>query len=192
MDKHTQQVREAAGLWRRLGKVVAVAGLVAAFGAAQAQEVRSQAVHAAVADGLSTAAGLAAGAVEMNPLGPVLALGMKAAMFRYAEGLPDTEQPSAYALAASMWAGAAANNVCVTAAILTGGSFAPVCVALGVAWGMKTWHATEPEREFWEGCALLRAYAGQPELTCVYTTPDTQLAGGADDPIVAARDVIAP
>lgn len=192
MDKHTQQVRGAAGPWRRLGRIVAFAGLALALGSAQAQDGRSQALHAAIADGVSTAAGLAAGAVEVNPLGPVLALGMKAAMFHYAEGLPDTEQPAAYALGASMWAGAAANNVCVTAALLTSGGFAPVCLALGVAWGMKTWQETEHEREFWEGCALLRAYAGQPALTCVYTTPDTPVASEADHAIVAAGDVTAP
>jgi hypothetical protein len=191
MDKHTQQVR-AAGLWRRLGRVAAVAGLVAAFGTAQAQEVRSQALHAAIADGVSTAAGLAAGAVEMNPLGPILAVGMKAMVFRYAEDLPDTEQPAAYAAAASLWSGATANNVCVTAAILTSGSFAPVCVALGVAWGLKTWKESERERDFWEGCALLRAYAQEPALTCVYTTPDTPVDRGMAHAIVAVGEVMAP
>ncbi|HEY0825248.1 MAG TPA: hypothetical protein VGD76_15785, partial [Ramlibacter sp.] len=152
----------------RVGRLVAGAVLSVAFCAAHAQDARQQARDAAVGDGLSTAAGLAAGAVEMNPLGPLLAIGMKAVTFHYASTLPDTQQPAVYAAAASMWSGATANNICVTAALLTGGGFAPACVVLGVAWGVKTWNDTEHERQFWEGCALLRQYANEPKLACVY------------------------
>lgn len=152
-----------------LRRLAAGAVLAAAFHSAQANEAREQAIQAGVADGVSTAVGLAAGAVELNPLGPVLAMGMKVAMFQYASTLPDTEQPAVYAAAASMWSGAAANNLCVTASILSGGAFAPACVALGVAWGLKTWKDSEPERQFWEGCAMLRHYANEPQLACVYT-----------------------
>jgi hypothetical protein len=142
-----------------------------AFCSAHAQDVSDQAFHAAIADGVSTAAGIAAGAAELNPLGPVLAIGMKAAVFQYAKTLPDVEQPAVYAAAASIWGGAAASNVCVTAAVLTGGSFAPACIALGLAWGVKTWRDSENERLFWEGCAMLRQYANEPDLKCIYTPP---------------------
>lgn len=169
----------------RAGRFMVGAVLSLAFCAAQAQDARQQARDAAVTDGLSTAAGLAAGAVEMNPLGPLLAMGMKAATFHYASTLPDTQRPAVYAAAASMWSGATANNLCVTAALLSGGGFAPVCVALGVAWGMKTWKDTEHERQFWEGCALLRVYAQEPELTCVYTRPETEVAQAA--PVLSAE-----
>ncbi|HEX7890347.1 MAG TPA: hypothetical protein VF522_13380 [Ramlibacter sp.] len=146
----------------------AAAALIAAFPAVHAQDAREQARNAAVADGVSTAVGLALGAAEMNPLGPVLAVGMKVVALNYVDKLPDVEQPEANAMMASVWSGFSANNVCITAAILTGGGFAPACVALGLGWGMKTWKDTEQERQFWEGCATLRAYSNLPELPCVY------------------------
>lgn len=152
-------------------RCAAAATLAVSCGVAQAGNAQDEAFTGAVADGLTTAVGLAAGAAELNPLGPVLAIGMKLALWQYAKGLPDTEQPGTYAAAAALWQGAAANNVCVAASILSGGSFAPACVALGVAWGVKTWKESEPEREFWAGCAMLRQYAQQPDLTCVYTAP---------------------
>ena len=151
-----------------LRTLVAAAAISAVIPAVHAQEAREQARNAAVADGVTTAVGLALGAAEMNPLGPVLAVGMKAVALNYVDKLPDVQQPEAHAMMASVWSGFSANNVCITAAILTGGSFAPACVALGVGWGMKTWQDTEQERQFWEGCAMLRAYAELPELPCVY------------------------
>lgn len=150
---------------------LAAAALVATAGTVHAREASEPAVEAAVTDGLSTALGIAVGAAEMNPLGPVLALGMKAAVFQYASTLPDVEQPKVYAAAASFWGGATANNLCIAAALVSGGTFAPACVALGVAWGMKTWQESEHERLFWEGCAMLRAYANEPELKCIYSPP---------------------
>lgn len=158
-----------------LRTVAAVAALCTACGAAQAQDAREQARQAAISDGLTTAIGLAAGAAELNPLGPLVAVGSKAVLLRYAETLPDTERPAVYALAASLWSGAAANNLCITASVLSGGGFAPACIALGVAWGMKTWKDTERERQFWEGCAMLRQYAGQPDLYCSMEPPEGEL-----------------
>jgi len=145
------------------------AALVAAICPAHAQVASEQAVHAAVADGVSTTVGIAAGAAEINPVGAVLSIGLKPVVMRYASTLPDVQQPAVYAAAASMWGGAAANNACVVAAVLSGGAFGPVCVALGVAWGLKTWNDSEEERTFWEGCAMLRQYAHEPDLKCVYT-----------------------
>jgi hypothetical protein len=151
-----------------LRTLAAAAALFAAIPAVHAQDAREQARNAAVADGVSTAVGLALGAAEMNPMGPVLAVGMKVVALNYVDKLPDVEQPEANAIMASVWSGFSANNVCITAAILTGGSFAPACVALGVGWGVKTWKETEQERQFWEGCAMLRSYSNLPELPCVY------------------------
>jgi hypothetical protein len=160
-----RKVRSFVGL----RTLVAAAAISAAFlPGAHAQEAREQARNAAVADGVTTAVGLALGAAEMNPLGPVLAVGMKAVALHYVDKLPDVEQPEAHAMMASVWSGFSANNLCITAAILSGGSFAPACVALGIGWGMKTWKETENERQFWEGCAMLRAYSNLPELPCVY------------------------
>jgi hypothetical protein len=141
---------------------------------ASAQDIQQSARSAAVADTASTALGLAAGAVELNPLGPVLSIGMKAAYMKYAETLPEPEKAVALAASSSIWSGAAANNLCVVAAIATGGSFAPACIVLGVAWGLRAWQQTEHERQFWtEGCPMLRAYAEMPDLVCVYTAPQS-------------------
>ena len=152
-------------------KLLAAAVVASACCAAQAGNAQDEAFTGALADGVTTAVGLAAGAAELNPLGPVLAIGMKLAVWQYAKRLPDTEQPGAYAAAAAWWQGAAANNLCLVASIASGGSFAPACVVIGVAWGMKTWQDSEPEREFWQGCAMLRQYAGEPGLACVYRAP---------------------
>lgn len=176
-----------------LAKLAAGALLAAGLCPALAQ-VEQQARTAAIADGVTTAAGLAAGAAEMNPLGPLLSIGMKVVMMQYAKTLPDTERAGAYAAANSLWSGAAANNVCITAAILTGGTFAPACVALGVAWGVHAWQQTEHERLFWEGCAMLRQYAENPELECIYTPPQEPLQAAAPDSTLAggAQDLVLP
>lgn len=165
----------------------AMAGFMAGAGA---QELRDQARNAAIGDGVSTAVGLAVGAAELNPIGPLLTVGMKAVVFQYIETLPEIDQPRAYARATAMWSGAVANNVCITAAVLTGGGFAPVCIGVGVAWGMKTWHDTEPQRQFWEGCAMLRTYAEQPDLECVYRPEDLRRA--AAESVVTAQVLEAP
>jgi hypothetical protein len=181
-----QQKDRAGSMWKAgsgIRNAALAAGLALAAGAASAQDMREQARNAAVADGVSTAVGLAAGAMEVNPLGPVLAIGMKTLAFRYAESRPDTERPTIYAAVTSLWQGAAANNICVTAALLTGGTFAPACIAIGAAWAYKTWKATEHEREFWAHCGMVRVYVGQPELQCVYKAPATATA-------VAAAEVV--
>ena len=131
-----------------LRTLVAAAAISAALPAVHAQEARDQARNAAVADGVTTAVGLALGAAEMNPIGPLLAVTLKPLALNYVDKLPDVQQPEAHAMMASVWSGFSANNLCITAAILTGGSFAPACVALGVGWGMKTWQDTETERQF--------------------------------------------
>ncbi len=67
----------------------------------------------------------------------------------------------------------------------------PACVMLGLAWGMKTWKETEHERQFWEGCAMLRQYANEPALQCIYTPPEVAEA----EPLraaVAAQELVAP
>src|SRR4051812_3638678 len=116
--------------WATRPQMGIAALLLAGCCSAQAASPEERAVHGAIADGVSTAVGLAAGAAELNPLGPVVGIGVKLAILQYAKTLPDTEQPAAYAAAASFWQGAAANNVCVAASILSGGAFAPACVAV--------------------------------------------------------------
>lgn len=147
-------------------RTVIVAALVAAaLCPAQGQEAKSQARTGAVADGVSSAVGIAAGA-PLNPLLPVLGVAFKAATLQHAESLPDTERPRAYALAAAGWQGSAAGNTCAAVSVLSGGSFLPACVAVGVAWGWKTWGASERERMDAERCARLRVSTRKAKLRC--------------------------
>lgn len=154
-----------------LARCCAAASLAMAAFTAHAGTAQEQATEGAVADGITTAVGLALGAVELNPLGPVIGIGVKYAVMEYAKGLPDTQRPAAYAAAATFWQGAAASNLCIAASLLSGGAFAPACIAVGVAWGAKTWSTTEHERQFWESCAALRVYAQRPDMPCIYNAP---------------------
>lgn len=121
--------------------------------------------QAAVADIGSTVAGLALGAAEMNPVG-VLTLPMKLLALQHAEALPMGEREYALSAISSMWTGAAANNLCIVAAILTSGAFAPACIIFGTAIGMQRWEAGANERLFWAICADEKTR--NPNLTCEY------------------------
>ena len=121
---------------------------------------------AALTDLGSTAIGLALGAAEANPIG-VLTIPLKFVLIDRAEKLPDGEKQHAHSVIGSLWHGATVNNVCVIAAIATGGAFAPVCLVAGVVAGSIRWKSTAMEREFWSLCASLRAE--QPALKCEFT-----------------------
>jgi hypothetical protein len=165
--------------------------LSAAMGAAQAQEAKAQARTGAVADGVSSFVGVAAG-VPVNPLLPVLGLAFKAATFQHAERLPETERPRAYAIAAAGWQGSAAGNACAAVSVLSGGSFLPACVVVGVAWGWKTWTASERERRDAERCAVLRASARKPKLRCAFARAPVVRAAPPMPRYMAAQDLVAP
>lgn len=146
-------------------QVIVAAALSAALCAAHAQEAKAQAQAGAVADGVSSVAGIAAGA-SLNPLLPVVGAAVKAATLKHAESLPEAERPRAYALAAAGWQGSAAGNACAAVSVLSGGAFLPACIGVGVGWGWKTWSASERERQDAERCAALRASARKPKLRC--------------------------
>jgi hypothetical protein len=148
-----------------LRKILLAIALPAASCCVHAQDAKGQAVQAAVADGVSSAAMLMTGAVAINPLLPLMSVGMKAATLEYTSRLPEHEKPAAYGAATAMWSGTAVNNVCMTASILSGGSFLPACVALGVAWGVRTWKEGERDR-LSGGCAVLREFMYEPEAAC--------------------------
>lgn len=130
---------------------------------------QAQTAHeAAAADVATTGIGLALGAAEANPLG-LLTLPAKLAAIQHAESLPTGEREYALSVISSMWTGAAANNLCVVAAILSGGAFAPACLIVGAAVGMQRWDAGSDERLFWAICAHERQ--SNPRLTCEFTKP---------------------
>jgi len=164
---------------KECGKLLALAVLALGGVPSHAQGQREQAVDAAFADGVTTAVGVAASGGLINPLGPLLATAMKAVTLKRASTLPETEQPAAYAAASAMWRGGTASNVCITAIFLTGGGFAPACLALGAAWGLKNWNDSEHERRFWERCAIVRQFATRQTVKCSYGPP-VQEAGASD------------
>jgi hypothetical protein len=144
---------------------IVAAVLLAAACAAQAQGAKAQAQTGAVADGVSSVVGIAAGA-PLNPLLPVLGIAFKAATFQHAESLPEAERPRAYALAAASWQGSAAGNTCAVVSVLSGSAFLPACIIVGAGWGWKTWDESERERQDATRCAALRASTRKPKLRC--------------------------
>jgi hypothetical protein len=168
-----------------------VAALSAALGAAQAQEAEAQARTGAVADGVSSVVGVATG-VPLNPLLPVFGVAFKAATLHHAEGLPETERPRAYAFAAATWQASAAGNACATVSVLSGGAFLPACILVGVAWGWKTWSASERERRDSERCAVLRLFVGKPNMPCAYMPRGIEQRAAPAHAVLAAQDLVAP
>src|SRR3954470_10987020 len=156
--------------------------------AAQAQEAKAQAQTGAVADGVSSVVGIAAGA-PLNPLLPILGVAFKAATFQHAESLPEAERPRAYAMAAAGWQGSAAGNACAALSLLSGGSFLPACLAVGGAWGWKTWTASERERLDAERCAALRAKARKPKLRCPVVRKRVELAAAPVPSVILSQEM---
>ena len=172
-------------------QVIVASVLAAALCAAQAQEAEAQARSGAVADGVSSVVGIAAGA-PVNPLVPVLGAAVKAATFQHAQSLPETERPRAYAFAAAGWHGSAAGNACASVSVLSGGAFLPACIVVGVAWGWKTWSASERERRDAERCAALRASARKPKLRCPFLRQRTEQATAPAQRTIVAQELVAP
>ncbi|NML47382.1 hypothetical protein HHL11_26775 [Ramlibacter sp. G-1-2-2] len=165
--------------------------LACAWCGPRAQEAEAQARFGAVADGVAGFVGVAAG-LPLNPLLPGVGLAFKAATFQHAESLPETERPRAYALAAASWQGSAAGNACAAASVLSGGSFVPTCIAVGAAWGWKTWSDSERERRDSERCEVLRAFVGKPKLPCAFMPRGIEQAAAPAQAVVAAQDLVAP
>ena len=125
-----------------------------------------RAQEAAAADVVTTGVGLALGAAEANPLGLAL-IPLKWGILDYAGRLPDGEKQTVQSAVGSFWLGAAANNICVIFSLLSGGTFAPLCAAAGVAVALQRWNAGADEREFWALCA--RERVKNPKMTCEFT-----------------------
>jgi hypothetical protein len=174
----------------KLARTLLAITLPLAWCSAQAQDLEGPAIEAAVADGVSSAAVLMTGAIPVSPLLPLMAVGMKAMTFQYTRGLPEHEKPAAYAAATAMWSGAAVNNVCMTASFLTGGGFLPACVAIGFAWGMKSWNDSEPGRQFPGNCAVMRQFMYDPAPAC--TPPAPRQVAEATRSMISAQELTAP
>ena len=125
-----------------------------------------RAQEAAVADVATTVLGLSLGAAEANPLG-LATIPLKWGILEYASRLPDGEKQTVQSAVGSLWLGAAANNICVIFSILSGGTFAPLCAAAGVAVALQRWTTGADEREFWALCA--RERVKNPKMTCEFT-----------------------
>ena len=121
---------------------------VAGVGAPSAEEriarLDKNAMQAAVADGVTTGLAVSAGALEMNPLvstspvGLVALTGAKIALVKYADRLPEDEKRTVIKTSASLWTGAAVNNLMV---LLSAPS--PAAIAAGVVAGVLWWrHST--------------------------------------------------
>jgi hypothetical protein len=132
---------------------------------------RREAIASQAADLATTAAGLALGAVETNPLGVLLVI-PKVIGYHRIKAAPVVEQPALWSAYQAFGWGAAANNACVIAAIASGGPAIVPCAALGAAVGALSWawDAGRRERdEFAEICAAAQADA--PGLVCTYSQP---------------------
>jgi len=128
--------------------------------------LEQRAETAAVADGVSTAAGVALGLTEMNPLG-LATIVVKIPLLAYVHTLPEGEQAAFNAMAGPVWGGAAVSNVCMIAALLSGGAFAPVCLVAGIGYGGQQWNANAAERDFYVACSAYRQASGET-FRCVF------------------------
>ncbi|MFC5458789.1 hypothetical protein [Massilia niabensis] len=104
------------------------------------ERLDKNAVHAAVADGISTSLALSAGAMEMNPListspiGLVALTGAKIGLVKFAGRLPEPQKRLVIKASSAVWGGAAVNNLMV---LMSAPS--PVAVAAGVVAGVLWW-----------------------------------------------------
>ena len=125
-------------------KLIGVVLLSLAYATSHADQ--AEAMNAALADTATTAVSLAAGMVELNPLGAAGAVVVKMATMAYIKELPKTEQAHPYSVVASLWGGASASNLCW----LTG--IGPACFLIGAIRGQYIWNKGEDERTFWAIC----------------------------------------
>jgi hypothetical protein len=99
-----------------------------------------QAMTAAVADGITTGLALSTGAVETNPvigaspLGIVAATGMKFAILKYADSMPQEQKRFTLKTSSAVWGGAAVNNILVLLAAPP-----PAPLIAGLVMGFFTW-----------------------------------------------------
>lgn len=152
--------------------LLAATAMCAVGGQARAEEgtaLEDKAVSGQLADLGSTGIGLALGAAEANPLG-LLTLGVKAYAYQQIKAAPAVEQPAMWSAYGAFGWGAAANNVCIIAAIASGGAAAAICPLIGLAAGVTTWNGDEDKRNRATFAAICeRQRQTNPGLTCAYS-----------------------
>lgn len=122
---------------------------------------------AAVTDGATTLVGVGIfGASELSPLG-LASVAIKVPLLAYVKTLPEAEQAAAHAVAGPVWGGASVSNGCMLAVLLSGGTAAPGCLALGIGYGVYRWNADRDERNFYAACAEYVRWSGE-RVRCVY------------------------
>lgn len=121
-----------------------IAGEAAPSPERRIERLDKNAMHAAVADGISTSLALSAGAVEMNPListspiGLIALTGAKIGLVKFADRLPEPNKRLVIKTSSAVWGGAAVNNLMVLASAPS-----PVALVAGVVAGVLWWrHST--------------------------------------------------
>lgn len=116
---------------------------------------RDRAVAAGWADAGSTWAGLAVGLAEGNPLG-LAALALKPLAIEQVAAEPEPMvRVDGYNTVSAIWGGAAVNNVCLVAVVLSGAvPLAPLCLIAGIGWGFYDYsQGLTDERYYAAWCA---------------------------------------
>ncbi|QCB47774.1 hypothetical protein [Hydrogenophaga sp. PAMC20947] len=130
--------------------------------------LQTSAVVGQAADVGSTGMGLLLGAAESNPLG-LVTLGLKAVAYQRIKESPPMEQPRLWGMYGALGWGAAANNLCVIAAIATGGGAAVLCPLIGLGAGMGNWSAGTEERDKATFAVICQeAKLKNPDLVCIF------------------------
>lgn len=102
------------------------------------------AMHSAMADGISTSLALSSGAIEMNPLISTAPVGLvaltvaKIGLVKLADRLPEPQKRLIIKTSGAVWGGAAVNNLMALASAAP-----PVAIGVGVLAGVLWWlHST--------------------------------------------------
>ena len=139
----------------------------------QVVAMQSNATYGQAADLATTGVGLLLGAAEANPLG-LLTLGVKAMAYRQIKESPPVEQPRMWSMYGALGWGAAANNLCVIAAIATGGGAAVLCPLIGLSAGVGLWNADAKKRDEATFAAICQEEKVKNRaLVCIYNGVNT-------------------
>ena len=117
-----------------------MAGETASSPEQRMERLDKNAMHAAMADGITTGFALSAGALEMNPLVPtspaglIVLTGAKLGLVKLADELPEDEKRMVIKSSGAVWTGAAVNNLMVLLSTPT-----PIAIAAGVVAGVLWW-----------------------------------------------------